>query len=56
MDRSVKAQMKYADKLGAEYSVILGDDEIESGKAAVKNMRTGEKAEVEIDRLGDFFK
>ena len=51
MERSVKAQMKHADKLRAEYSLILGDDEIASGTVAVRNMATGEKTEVEIDRL-----
>ncbi|MCL2352627.1 MAG: histidine--tRNA ligase [Firmicutes bacterium] len=53
MGRSVKAQMKHADKLGAEFSLILGDDEAESGRAALRNMRTGEKEEVEIDRLAE---
>jgi len=51
MERSVKAQMRYADKLGVEYSLILGDDEMESGRVTVKDMRTGEKMEVEIDGL-----
>lgn len=45
LSRSVKAQMKYADKLGAEYSVVLGDDEIENKKATFKNMKTGEQIE-----------
>jgi len=39
MGKSLKAQMKYADKLGAKYSIALGDDEIESGKAVLKNIR-----------------
>ena len=50
--RSLNAQMKYADKIGALYTVVLGDDELQSGKAAVKNMKTGEKAKVDLN--GDF--
>lgn len=48
MARSVKAQMKYADKLGACYSCIIGDNELETGAVQVKNMKTGEKAEAAI--------
>jgi histidyl-tRNA synthetase len=39
--RSIKAQMKYANKLGAAYSMVLGDDEIANGKAELKNMEDG---------------
>lgn len=39
--RSIKAQMKYANKLGAAYSMVLGDDEIAGGKAELKNMADG---------------
>jgi histidyl-tRNA synthetase len=48
MNRSLKAQMKYADKIGAKYSMILGDDEVQSGRATLKNMSTGEKQELEL--------
>ena len=41
-NRSVKAQMKYANKLGAKFSVVLGDDEITNNHAEIKNMETGE--------------
>ncbi|ABN52564.1 MAG TPA: histidine--tRNA ligase [Hungateiclostridium thermocellum] len=51
MGKSLKAQMKYADKLGAKYSIALGDDEIESGKAVLKNMETGEQKEISLDTL-----
>ena len=51
-DRGLKAQMKYADKIGAAYSLVLGDNELESGTAMLKNMKTGEKREVFI---GDGF-
>ncbi len=48
LSRSVKAQMKYADKIFAEYSVVLGDDEIDNNKAIFKNMRTGETKELAL--------
>ncbi|MBR7163568.1 MAG: histidine--tRNA ligase [Clostridia bacterium] len=56
MSRSVKAQMKYADKIGAKYTMVLGDNEIDEGSAKLKNMETGEVAEVKLDALGEFFK
>ena len=48
LGRSVKAQMKYANKLGVKYSVILGDDEVASGKARLKNMDEGVETEIEL--------
>ena len=47
--RSVKAQMKYADKISARFSMVLGDDELNKNKATVKNMETGESSEVTLD-------
>lgn len=44
--RSVKAQMKYADKVGANFSTVLGDDELQNGRCVLKNMQTGEQIEV----------
>ena len=50
--RSLKAQMKYADKIGAEYVLVVGDNELESGKALLKNMRDkDDRREVELDHL-----
>lgn len=46
MDRSVKAQMKYANKIGSQYSIILGDNELETGKAQLKDMQGGETKEI----------
>lgn len=46
--RGLKAQMKYADKIGARFSMVIGDNEIEAGTAAIKNMETGEKLDVSI--------
>jgi len=53
MGRSLKAQMKYADKLGVKYVVVLGDDEIDSNRAVLKNMKTGEEKDVSLDTILD---
>lgn len=53
--RSLKAQMKYADKIGAKYTMVLGDDEIAQGKAKVKNMDNGETTEMELAEIADNF-
>ena len=47
--RSLKAQFKYADKIGAMYVITIGDDEVETKTAKIKNMRTGEEKEVSLD-------
>ena len=47
--RGLKAQMKYADKLGARYSMVVGDNELAAGKARLKDMKTGEQTEVALD-------
>ena len=52
--RSVKAQMKYADKIGAKLSCIIGDSELEEGKVKIKNMGTGEAEEVELYELIEY--
>ena len=47
--RGLRAQMKYADKIGAKYSMVLGDNEIAENKAKVKNMENGEQTELMLD-------
>ncbi|MBE5744478.1 MAG: histidine--tRNA ligase [Clostridiales bacterium] len=54
--RSFKSQFKYADKIGAEYVIALGDNEIESGKCKVKKMLDGSETEIELDEVVSFFK
>lgn len=49
--RSLKAQMKYADKINATYVVVIGDNEIETNKAVLKNMKTGEQKDVSLDSI-----
>ncbi len=46
--RSVKAQMKYAGRTGARFAMIIGDSEIESGQAEIKNMEGGDPATVQL--------
>ena len=51
MGRSVKASMKYANKIGAKYTVVLGDSELESGKAILKDMINKDGREIEIENI-----
>ncbi|MBO4432522.1 MAG: histidine--tRNA ligase [Clostridia bacterium] len=51
--RSLKAQMKYADKIGAKFSVVLGDDELDCGKVNIKDMKTGENYSCDIVNISD---
>ena len=55
--RGLKAQMKYAGKIGAKFTMVLGDNELEAGRAELKNMETGEKKTVSItveDFINDY--
>lgn len=54
--RGLKAQMKFADKIHAKYTLVLGDNEIASGVGTLKDMKTGEKTEISIKEkfLEDF--
>ena len=49
--RSLKAQMKFANKKNALFTLVLGDDEIAAGKARAKNMDTGEESEIDLNRI-----
>ncbi len=51
--RGLKAQMKYANKIGAKYSLVLGDTEIRENSASLKNMADGEAFTVKLDTLSD---
>ena len=51
--RGLKAQMKYANKIGAKYSLVLGDTEIGENSASLKNMADGEAFTVKLDTLSD---
>lgn len=52
VSRSLKAQMKYADKIGAKYVLVVGDNELETGKAVLKDMRDKENSrEISLDNI-----
>lgn len=53
--RSIRAQMKYADKTGARFTVVLGDDEVSSGIAKLKNMASGEETEIPVAQFVSAF-
>jgi histidyl-tRNA synthetase len=50
-DKSLKSQMKRADRLGASYVMILGDKELEERAAILRNMATKEQASVSLDNV-----
>lgn len=47
--RGLKAQMKYSDKLGAAFTMVLGENELNEKKAKLKNMKTGEETDIILD-------
>ena len=49
MNRGIKPQMKYANKIGAAFVIVLGDNELESGTAKLKNMASGEQTDIALD-------
>lgn len=56
MERSVKAQFKYADKLGAKYVAVIGGNELESGAMNVKRMATSESETVTFENAVEYFR
>ncbi len=50
-ERNLKGQMKYANKLGAAYTVVIGDDEVASGELTLKNMSNSEQTKVRREDL-----
>jgi histidyl-tRNA synthetase len=53
-NRKMKGQMKQADRLGAEVTVIIGGDELAGGEATVKDMNTGGQERVALEHLMDY--
>lgn len=49
MNRGLKAQMKYANKIGAAFTVVIGDNELENGTVKLKEMNTGAETEIRLD-------
>lgn len=53
---SLKSQLRKADKLGAEFALIIGENELQAGKAQWKNLKQGTQGEVEISAIPSFFR
>ena len=51
MNRGLKAQMKYANKIGAVFTAVIGDNELETQKVRIKHMDSGEETEISLDNL-----
>ena len=51
--RGLKAQLKFADKIGAAYTAVLGDNELDSGRITIKDMKTGETCDCDINGIPD---
>ena len=51
--RSLKAQMKKADRSGAAYAVLIGDDELDAAEAQVRDLREGSQKAVSLDRIAE---
>ncbi|MCI7264431.1 MAG: histidine--tRNA ligase [Eubacterium coprostanoligenes] len=47
--RSLRAQMKYADKISAKYNVVIGDNEVDTKSAVLKDMATGEQSNISLE-------
>lgn len=56
LQRSIKAQMKYANKINARFSAIIGESELEEKVLQVKNMATGESSTIPFEALRDVMK
>ncbi len=54
--RSVGKAMKYADSIGADFALILGENELKEGTVAVKDMKTGKQENVPLDDAADHMK
>ena len=51
--RGLKAQMKYAGKSGAKFSMVLGDNEIQNDEANIKNMLSGEETTLKLSNISN---
>ncbi len=53
LNRSIKAQFKYSDKINALYTIVIGEDELERNSVSLKNMKTGEQVEISLSDIVD---
>jgi len=54
--KSLRAQLKAADRLGASFAYIVGEVELEKGKGILRNMKTGEQNEIAFEELEEVIK
>ena len=52
-ERNLKGQMKYANKLGASFTAVIGEDEVNSGEITLKNMESGDQIKVKKEDLAN---
>ena len=52
-DAAIGKKMKYADKLGVRYAVLIGEDEVAAGDVTLKDMQTGENRRVSVQAARD---
>jgi histidyl-tRNA synthetase len=55
-DRGLRSQLREADKRGVRYTVILGENELDSGQATVRDMESGDQADVDLEELVPWFR
>ena len=53
-DKKLKAKMKYADKLEIPYVIVVGEDEIKTETVKIKNMKTGEEKEIQMNEIAKY--
>ena len=51
LDRSVKAQFKYSDKINAKFTIVIGDDDLANDTATLKNMSTSEQTTIKLSEI-----
>ena len=56
LQRSIKAQMKYANKINARYSMIIGESELEERSVKLKEMESGDEVTIPIDQFVQVFR
>ena len=50
-NKKLKAKFRYADRLKIPYVIVIGEDEINSGKLTIKNMETGKQEQLPIEEI-----
>jgi len=51
LSRNIKGQFKYADRLNAKYTLVIGEDELSKGVVSLKDMEKSEQREIKIEDI-----